>query len=243
MGRIFPFRTDILVTVGISATGLLLAWFCLGMAPLFAISERAYAQDGGIFRYRDRNGRTVYTNLEGSASHGTALTRLELPPLSSVDFEHAKPEELRSLDAHVRDSHSALQSGELCESIRKASRSALRSRLWDDHGRKISVAGGLLVFAALLGFVGAGRKFGSLWPLPPIAGCLFLGYATWRDVQAAREALTAGLRACSEQLPDGEPDDKVAVQGRLGKALDLQNIVNNTYERQSAEIEAIMRER
>jgi hypothetical protein len=256
MGRIFPFLSNIVVTVAI---GSVLALFsrptalgsraeagagqCFHSAARALIYGKAYAQDSGVFRYQDRNGRTVYTNLEGSASHGKALTHVELPPLSSVDFEHAKPDELRALDAHVRESHGALQSGKLCEAIRAATRTAQRSRLWEDHGRKISVAGGLLVFAALLGFLGAGRKLGSLWPLPPIAGCLFLGYATWRDVQAAREALTAGLRACSEELPEGEPDDKVAVQGRLGKALDLQNIINHSYERQTAEIDAIMRER
>src|SRR5690606_38216843 len=131
----------------------------------------------------------------------------------------AKPEELRQIDAQVRESHSALQEGGLCEAIRKSSRATQRSRVWEDHGRKLSVAGGLLVFAAMLGFLGAGRRLGALWPLPPLAGCIFLGYATWRDVQSAREALTAGLRACSEELPEGEADDRSAVQGRLTRAL------------------------
>lgn len=243
MGRIFPFLTNILVTVAVALLPGLIT-LALGLSYFECpMLSKAYAQEGGVFRYQDRDGRTVYTNLEGSASHGKALTRLELPPLGSVDFEHAKPEELRQIDARVRESHGELQAGQLCESIRKASRTAQRSRLWEDHGRKISVAGGLLVFAALLGFLGGGRKLGSLWPLPPIAGCLFLGYAIWRDVQASREALTAGLRACSEQLPEGESDNKSAVQGRLSKALDLQSIINNTYDRQSAEIEAVMRER
>jgi hypothetical protein len=252
MGRIFPFLTNIAVTVAVSSLLGLFCWLSWrsepsppGLQPharTFLVGK-AYAQEGGVFRYQDRNGRTVYTNLEGHASHGKALTRVKLPPLSSIDFAHAQPEQLRAIDAQVVESHGELQSGELCESIRKATRTAQRSRLWEDHGRKISVAGGLLVFAALLGFLGAGRKLGSLWPLPPIAGCVFLVYATWRDVQAAREALTAGLRACSEELPEGQPDDKVAVESRLGKALDLQRIVNSTYDRQSAEIEAIMRER
>lgn len=240
MGRIFPFLTNIVVTTAIALPLVVLASQASPHAFTYA---RAQAQDAGIFRVRDRNGRIVYTNLEGAASHGEVRQRLELPDLSSVDFEHAKPEELRAIDAQVRDSHNALQSGDLCEAIRKSSRTAQRSRIWEDHGRKISVAGGLLVFAALLGFLGAGRKLGSLWPLPPIAGCVFLGYATWRDVQSAREALTAGLRACSEQLPEGEADDRVSVRGRLNKALDLQNIVNDAYAKQSAEIEAAMRER
>jgi hypothetical protein len=242
MGRIFPFLTNIVVTIAV--VWLLGVTIGSGQASSVGMGlGKAYAQEGEVYRYQDRNGRTVYTNLDGMASHGKALTRVKLPPLSSIDFAHAKPEELRALDAQVRESHSELQSGELCEAIRKSSRSAQRSRLWEDHGRKISVAGGLLVFAALLGFLGAGRKLGSLWPLPPLAGCLFLGYATWRDVQAAREALTAGLRACSEELPEGAPDDKDAVQSRLGRALDLQNIINRSYEQQAAVIEAAMRER
>lgn len=238
MGRIFPFLTNIAVTVAVSSLLALLAIACLLLRP-----ATGYAQEDQVFRVRDRDGRTVYTNLEGAASHGKAMTIVKLPPLGSFDFAHAKPDELRALDAKVVESHNELQSGQLCETIRKASRTAQRSRLWEDHGRKIAVAGGLLVFAALLGFLGAGRRLGSLWPLPPIAGCVFLGYATWRDVQAAREALTAGLRACSEELPGGEADDRTAVQSRLGKALDLQSIVNNAYARQSAEIEAVMNER
>jgi hypothetical protein len=253
MGRIFPFLTKFCSRAeqGASILALSVALVLLPDASSVLLARvdvswtiaRAYAQSGEVYRFRDRDGRNVYTNLEGMASHGAALTRVKLPPLSSIDFERAKPEELRKIDAQVRESHEELQAGELCEAIRKSSRSAQRSRLWEDHGRKISVAGGLLVFAALLGFLGAGRKLGALWPLPPLAGCIFLGYATWRDVQSAREALTAGLRACSEELPEGEADDKSAVQGRLSRALDLQNIINQSYARQTAEIDAIMRER
>jgi hypothetical protein len=246
MRRIFPFLTSIALSVALVSL-LDASWLLLARGPARVdvgwTLARAYAQGGEVFRYRDRDGRNVYTNLEGMASHGAALTRVKLPPLSSIDFDRAKPEELRKIDAQVRESHDELQAGELCEAIRKSSRSAQRSRLWEDHGRKISVAGGLLVFAAVLGFLGAGRKLGALWPLPPLAGCIFLGYATWRDVQSAREALTAGLRACSEELPEGEADDKSAVQGRLTRALDLQSIINQSYARQAAEIDAIMRER
>lgn len=255
MGRIFPFLSKFCsraeprasnIALGIALVLLLgTSLFSLagGSSDVSWSRAKAYAQDGEAFRYRDREGRNVYTNLEGMASHGAALARVKLPPLSSIDFERAKPEQLRQIDSQVRESHSELQAGELCEAIRKSSRSAQRSRLWEDHGRKISVAGGLLVFAALLGFLGAGRRLGALWPLPPLAGCIFLGYATWRDVQSAREALTAGLRACSEELPEGAADDKSAVQGRLAKALDLQNIINQSYARQATEIDAIMRER
>src|SRR6185436_8991135 len=122
------------------------------------------------------------------------------------------------------------------------SRTPAWSRLWADHSRKLMVAGALLVFAASLGLVGAGRQLGSLFPVAPILGCLFLGYATYRDVDARRDTLTAGLRACSEQLPSGDPEDKTAVQGRLSRALEVQTIVNGAFARQSAEIERIMRE-
>src|SRR5690349_5424837 len=116
----------------------------IGLCALFWLGPAAgsrpataAAQDAGIFRYRDREGRTVYTNLEGMASHGRPLERLELPPLSSIDFEHSAPAELRQLDDRVRESNSALQAGEPCEAIRRSSRVPLRTRVWTDHSRKL----------------------------------------------------------------------------------------------------------
>ena len=195
-----------------------------------------------VFLVQDRDGRQVYTNLPDMASHGKTVSRVSLPPLASIDFERAPADELRALDLRVSESYEALQSGELCEAIRKSSRTPAWSRLWTDHSRKLLVAGALLVFAAILGLVGTGRRLGSLFPVAPILGCLFLGYATYRDLNARRDALTTGLRACSEQLPEGNPEDKSAVQGRLSRALEVQTIVNGAFARQSAEIERVMRE-
>ena len=195
-----------------------------------------------VLLVQDRGGRQVYTNLEGMASHGKAPRRLSLPPLASVDFEGAQAAELRALDLQVSESHDALQSGELCEAIRRTSRTPAWSRLWVDHGRKLWVAGALLVFAAILGSLGTGRRGGSLFPLVPILGGVFLGYVTYRDLKASRDAVTAGLRACSEQLPEGDPENKNAVRGRLSKALEVQTLVNGAFARQAEEIERIMRE-
>jgi hypothetical protein len=201
------------------------------------------AQGGGsVFVVRDREGRQVYTNLDGLASHGKARAELVLPPLASVDFEHSQPAELRALDQHVNECHNALQAGSLCEAIRKSSRTPTWSRLWSDHGRKVMVAAGLLVFAGILALVGSGRRLGTLFPLVPLLGSGFLGYATYRDLRASRDAVTAGLRACSEQLPEGDPESRSAVEGRLTRALEVQTIVNGAFARQEAEIERIMRE-
>jgi hypothetical protein len=197
----------------------------------------------GVFIARDRQGRQVYTNLEGTASHGKALTRLSLPPLSSIDFASTRPDELRLLDGRVTDAHNALQSGELCEGIRKSSRTPTWARLWTDHSRKLSVAAALLVFGAIAGLLGSGRRLGSVFPVAPILGCAFLCYATYRDALGTREALTAGLRACSEQLPDSDPENGGAVKSRLAKALDVQSIISQAVERQDAEIERALRER
>lgn len=216
--------------------------FVFSLASAQAQPAAPQPDGGGVFLVRDRQGRKVYTNLDGMASHGQAVTPLALPPLSSIDFASTLPAELRVLDQRVTDSHNALQSGELCEAIRKSSRTPTWSRLWVDHGRKISVAGALFVFAGLLGVLGSGRRLGSLFPLVPFLGTSFLGYATYRDLTATRESLTAGLRACSEQLPDGDPENKGVVQGRLTKALEVQSIVNNAWTRQADEIERIMRE-
>jgi hypothetical protein len=214
----------------------LLTWLA-GMGP-------AAAQDaGGVYRIRDREGRTVYTNLEGMASHGTALETLDLPPLNSIDFEHAPPEQLRQIDNRVQESHTALQAGEPCEAIRRSSRVPLRTRVWGEHNRKLYVAAGLLGFAMLLGYLGARRKLGTLLPLAPFAGCVFLGYVTYQQTREATQALTSGLRACSEQLPEGQPDDAPAVKSRLARALDIRRSIGMAYDRQAREIDAIMLER
>jgi hypothetical protein len=204
----------------------------------------APAQDaGGVYRVRDREGRTVYTNLEGLASHGRALETLDLPPLNSIDFEHAAPEELRQIDSQVRESHSALQAGEPCDAIRRSSRVPLRTRVWDEHRRKLYVAAALLGFAMLLGYLCARRKLGTLLPIAPFAGCVFLGYATYQQTHEAMQALTSGLRACSEQLPEGQPDDAPAVKSRLARALDIRRSIGLAYDQQARDIDAIMRER
>jgi hypothetical protein len=216
--------------------------FC-ALTWLLAAGPSAVAQDGGMFRYRDREGRLVYTNLAGMASHGRALEQLSLPPLSSIDFEHTAPEQLRQIDSQVKQTHSALQAGEHCEAIRKSSRIPLRTRIWTDHYRKLYVAAGLLAFSMLLGHLGARRRLGSLWPIAPLVGCAFLGYATFKDTRAAIQALTSGLRACSEPLPEGQSDDAPAVKNRLSRALDIRSSIYGAYDQQAREIEAIMRER
>jgi hypothetical protein len=246
MSRIFPLLACVV-----------LIWSSLARAEPAAPQPSARAQGGAgveargsareqdeadVFLVQSRDGRQVYTNLPGMASHGQEARRVNLPPLSSVDFEHAPTAELRALDLRVSESFDALQTGELCEAIRKGSRIPAWSRLWADHSRKLVVAGALLVFAAILGLVGTGRQLGALFPVAPILGCMFLGYATYRDLNVRRDTLTAGLRACSEQLPQGDPEDKTAVQGRLSRALQVQSIVDGAFARQSAEIERAMRE-
>lgn len=255
MGRIFPYLTSFCATASAPGGPVLgasyarawlpiLAAACLSVASLVAIPGDAHGQDSGVYRYRDRDGREVYTNLENQASHGHELTAVDLPPLSSIDFRSQTPEQLRRLDAQVRDSHSALQAGDHCDAIRKASRVPLRARIWGDHGLKIGVAAALLGFAILLGYSAAHRRrLSSLFPLVPFAGFAFLIYATVRDTRATFQTLTVGLRACSEQLPDGDPESGEAVKGRLSKALDVRRSVNAAYDRQAQQIEAIMRER
>ena len=229
LSAVMPFSRS-LALVCVVAVAMTLPWVALG-------------QDAGVFRYRDRQGREVYTNLEGHASHGGTLQAVDLPPLSSIDFGSRSPEELRRLDAQVRESHGALQTGERCEAIRKSSRVPLRTRIWSDHGLKIYVSAALLAFAVLLGYLGSNRRLGLLFPLAPFLGFVFLIYATVRDTRATFQTLTAGLRACSEQLPDGDPESGEAVKGRLSKALDVRRSVNAAYARQAEQIEAIMRER
>lgn len=214
----------------------------LGIAVGSAFTH-ASADDGDVFLYKDRQGRQVYTNLEGMASHGQALTRVTLPPLSSVDFAHSPPDALRALDRTVSESHNALQSGAACEAIRKSSRVPMRTKLWTEHGPKLGVSAGLLLFAGMVGAFGARRKLGSLFPLVPIAGSAFVGYASYHELHAERASLTSGLRACSEQLPDGDPEDGASVKGRLQKALDLQHVVDSAYQRQAERIDAILQER
>jgi len=264
MGRIFPYLTSFCValrrpagaprrwglpaarrSLGTRNAPWLFVAVCLTgvLADLPFRPTRASAQDAGVYRYRDREGREVFTNLEQQASHGKPLEVLDLPPLSSIDFGSQSPDDLRRLDARVHDLHSALQAGELCEAIRRSSRVPLRTRVWSEHGLKIYVAAALLAFAVLLGYLGSRRRLGSLFPIVPFLGFVFLIYATVRDTRATFQTLTKGLRACSEQLPDGEADDSGAVKSRLAKALDVRKSVAAAHDRQAEQIEAIMRER
>jgi hypothetical protein len=225
MGRISRLVPGLLLLTGV-------AWW-----------SAATAQDGDVYRVRDREGRTVFTNLEGMASHGRPLERLELPPLSSIDFEHAAPEQLRQIDNQVRETHSALQAGEPCEAIRRNSRVPLRKRVWQDHNHKLYVAGALLAFSMLLGYLGSRRRLGSLLPVAPFVGSAFLGYVSFQQTREALQTVTSGLRACSEQLPEGAADDGPAVKSRLSRALDIRSSISAYHERQARDIEAIMRER
>lgn len=244
MGRIFPYPTKF----GADARprtrdlrGGLFGGVVVGL--LWAVALPALADDAGVYRVTDRDGRQVYTNLAQQASHGRAAQQLDLPELSSIDFAREPIEALHELDARVLESHGALQAGTRCEAIRKSSRVPLRTRLWTDHGLKIYVSAALLGFAILLGYLGAKRRLGSFFPIAPFLGFAFLIYATVRDTRATFQALTVGLRACSEQLPDGESEDRDAIKNRLSKALDVRNSVNAAYDRQSALIESVMRER
>ena len=111
------------------------------------------------------------------------------------------------------------------------------------HSRKLYVAAGLLLFSMLLGYFGAQRKLGSLLPVAPFVGCAFLGYVSFQQTRDVIQTLTSGLRACSEQLPEGQPDNAPAVKNTLSRALDLRRSINAAYDRQTRDIEAIMNER
>ena len=220
-------------------------WVALATTSWLAFAApRAHGQDEKIFRYQDRDGRQVYTNLEGSADSSSAgLSAVSLPPLSSIDFAQTGEDQLQQLDHSVRLAHESLQNGERCDRIRADSRISLRAELWERHRRELTVAAALLCFALLLVAVWRRRELRALMPLAPLLGACYVGYVAVVRTKANQETLREGLRACTSELPDGSNRKSSDVRSRLSSALEVQDTINRVYEERARRADRIMQMR
>ncbi len=195
-----------------------------------------------VYRYRNAEGREVFTNAGKVAIDGAPLAPVALPELASVDFASASPSQLQELDRSVQHAHDELQSGARCDAIRASLRVPMSTFLWREHLRVLAVAAGLLAAALIVLISWSGRLRGLL-PLAPLLGCLYLGFATYARVERRFATLREGLRACSTELPRGETASASAVKERLESAVSLQATIDRAYGERAALSEHILRER
>lgn len=214
--------------------------FVVWATSLLAGATRA---DEPVYRYRNAEGREVFTNAANRLERtGERPTELALPALASMDFEMATALQLQSLDRGVERAHEALQSGARCEAIRASSRVPMRTFFWREHLRELLVVGVLLAVALVVLVVWNGRLRG-LMPLPSLLGALYLGYVTYADVDQQMTALRDGLRACSSELPDRQSTNPSSVKQRLESALSVQAMIDRAYSERAAQAELALQER
>lgn len=215
--------------------------FAALLGGVLLLTFSSYADDG-VYRYRTRDGREVFTNAGRVTVGGEQPTQLALPPLTAVDLNAASTEQLQRLDQGVVRAHEALQSGERCEAIRASSRLPVRTHYLSTHLREVMVLSALVALSLIVA-VGWGGRLRKLMPIPPLLGAAFLGYITYQRVDGRLSALREGLRACSSELPEGHSTNPETVKSRLESALSLQATVDRAYAQQSAQVEQYMHER
>ncbi len=195
---------------------LLLALCCLGPAA-------GLGQD--VYKRTDRDGRTVYTNLEYIVIDGKPLEALELRELTQADLSLREARELAQIDERLEGLLSQYQ-GLRCEQIRAASRGATRLSFLKGHQRELIVALGLLVLGIVLA-----NAYGKSWlkwlmPAPALLGALLLGYTAYDRSRRETDDLHTALRACSSALPEADAASPAAVKERQKQAESLREAID-----------------
>lgn len=221
----------------------------LGAAlPSFPSTTQGQAQpapsrkDEQVYRYRNREGREVFTNAGSVLVNGAPPLPLLLPELQKLDFDATSPALLRQLDQGVERAHEQMQGGERCEAIRASLRVPTRTFVLREHLREILVAGVLLA-VGLLVVVGWSGRLRLLMPLAPVMGAAFLAYSTFGRVDRRMDALREGLRACSSELPAAAGVSPSSVKQRLESATSLQATIDRAYAQRAQLAEQMLRER
>jgi len=188
----------------LSARAILLAvGIVLGLVPGEAFAERGAPR------------RPVLTNLQTAPALTPDLAEPGQP------LEVARAAELRRIDADTERSLASLQGGAPCARIREGSRVPLRTQLFRDHERELSVGAALLLGAGLVAMLIRTSFARGVLALPPLLGAMYLGYAAYDRVDAERAVLRDGLRACTAELPraDALRPDRVAERRLRADAL------------------------
>lgn len=172
--------------------------------------------------------------IDGKVEDPLALPEATLPELESLGEER-----LKQFNGHVENVHDAVQTGERCESLRLASRLPFRTWILREHKRELMVAAGLLILS-LLGLAWRSRLLRAIMPLPPVLGCLYLGYASVEDTSAVLDSLLHGLHACSASLSEGSGANPLIVKKRLDEVQRMRSTVDEAYEPHAESIEALL---
>jgi hypothetical protein len=199
----------------------------------------ASADPARVYKRTDREGRTVYTNVDDTSENGLRPEIMDLPALIHLDLAEIAPERLPSVDQRIDEVHTATQAGQQCTTIRAASRIPLRTWIWQEHQRELFTAMGLFALSLVVGFAWSGRVMRTLMPVAPFVGALYLGYVAFERSQGTLNELHGGLRACSADLPEARPQDPAVVKQRLTAAVQLQDSVQRVFDGYQASIGAM----
>jgi hypothetical protein len=192
-----------------------------------------------VYKRTDRDGRVVYTNVGNVSVDGAPPEALDLPALTRLDLTRIPAERLPAIDQQIDDAHASTQAGEHCTAIRAASRVPLRTWIWQEHQRELFTAAGLFAFSLVVGFAWSGAVMRTLMPIAPFAGAIFLGYVATARSQEAVDDLHTGLRACSADLPEPQPQNPVVVKQRLSAAVEFQSSVQRIFTNRQEMVDAM----
>ncbi|MET0343467.1 MAG: hypothetical protein ABW252_20820 [Polyangiales bacterium] len=210
---------------------------------LVFIAAPTLAQRGEGYRYRNAEGREVITNAGNVTVDGAPPSVVQtLPELMRLDLGSASPAQLQQLDRGISTAHDALQNGDRCEAIRASSRVRTGTILWRQHLRALCTIV-FLVAVALVAFAGWSGRLRALMPAAPLLGALYLGYASYAQIEQRASVLREGLRACSSDLPHPQGATPEGVKARLESALTLQATIDQAYMRRDLAAESALRER
>lgn len=122
------------------------------LCAVLAIAARAEAED--YYRYRARNGRVVYTNIDEQVPldhrETSKLDLSRIPLNSEIGAE---------LDRRFTQQHAELSESTYCQALRDDADDGFLKRVWEDFGPLV-VCGGLLL-GFLLFTPAAMRRFGA----------------------------------------------------------------------------------
>jgi hypothetical protein len=176
------------------------------VAALAVVAARAQAED--FYRYVDRAGRVVYTNIGEQVPlaqrESGRLDLSKIPLNSEIGAE---------LDRRFAEKHAELSESSYCQALREAAEDGLLERVWDDFGPLVVCGGVLLGF--LLYTPTAMRRFGApVWAktlMMAIPSLAIAGVVTFTMTQTNRAVveLKKRVKPCAADTYAklaGEPD-------------------------------------
>ena len=169
-----------------------------------------------------------------------ALDEKRLPPVASLNFASATPEQLRKLDGRLGLTLEEMQGSEPCLALRTASRVPIRNWLTREHQRELVVRAGLFVAALFMAAGFRSRAMKAIMPMVPFLACLYVGYDMMARAEGRVDSIARGLRACSATLGEGKVEKPEVVQERFERLTRVRDNISAAYERENRIVERVM---